>query len=133
MSTGSPEVPEWASGSGLCNRKRFDNIQDYVGPNLLHHPAYLSIFVLPSDYKLAVSEKLDHYVHNQLVGQATDRLAGIISFMNGTDHSHSLPALMEYTKLLDATRGTNLSETLPELAPVWRQYYRAATDFCGSI
>jgi hypothetical protein len=117
-----PEVLDWANGRGLRNRMLFSNIQDYVSTSLLHRPAYQNIRVLPSDYKLAVTERLEDYICNQMAGQATDKLAGIIRFMNETDRSDSMPALMEYTKLLDATRGTSFSETFPELAPYWHRY-----------
>ena len=43
-----PEVLEWAeSGGGLRNRARFTALQDYVLAALVHHPAYMSVRVLP--------------------------------------------------------------------------------------
>ena len=117
-----PEVLDWSNRSGLRNRKYFSSIQDYVSTGLVHHPAYLDIRILPEDYKEIVAERLDNYMRTEMAGQATDKLAGIVSFMNETDHSDSLPALMEYTKLLDVTRGTSFAETFPELAPYWHRY-----------
>src|SRR5262249_24122786 len=45
------DVLDWADRSGLRNRERVANLQDYVHPGLVHHPAYMSIRVLPADYK----------------------------------------------------------------------------------
>lgn len=114
-----PEVYEWADTSGLRGRRFFSNIQDYVSTSLVHRPEYLNVRVLPQDYKLAVTEMLEIYARAHMAGQAADKLAGIVSFMQAADCSRGLPALVEYTKLLDATRGTSLAETLPELAPYW--------------
>jgi MoaA/NifB/PqqE/SkfB family radical SAM enzyme len=112
-----PEVLEWANSSGLRTRTRVSNIQDYVGTSLVHNPRYQDIRVLPNDYKQAVTKKFEEYMHTNMAGQATDKLAGILSFMNATDCSHLLPALVEYTKALDITRGTSFAQTFPELAP----------------
>jgi len=38
----------------FANRERIANLQDYVHPGLVHHPAYMSIRVLPADYKQVV-------------------------------------------------------------------------------
>ena len=65
------------------------------------------------------------YVERRLAGQPVDRLTGVLRFMNSSDRSKLMPALVEYTTSLDAIRGTDLLETLPELEPAWRGYAAA--------
>ena len=120
-----PEVLEWADGGGLRNRARFTALQDYVLAALVHHPAYMSVCVLPDDYKRAVSAHVAGYLERRLAGQPVDRLTGVLRFMNSSDRSKLMPALVEYTTSLDAIRGTDLLETLPELEPAWRGYAAA--------
>jgi hypothetical protein len=117
-----PEVCDWAEKSDLRNRKYFSNIQEYVCTSLVHHPAYLNIRVLPVEYKQVISEKIDGYMRKQMAGQATDKLTGILIFMNSEDHSQRMPNLVEYTKVLDISRGTEFFETFPELASYWIRY-----------
>lgn len=117
-----PEVWDWADTAGLRNRKFFSDIQDYVCPSLVHHPAYQSIRVLPVAYKQAITDKIGEYMGKRMVGQAVDKVSGIISFMNSEDHSERMPSLVEYTRMLDATHGTDFLETFPELAPYWTRH-----------
>jgi MoaA/NifB/PqqE/SkfB family radical SAM enzyme len=121
-----PEVLEWADGCGLRNRTRFTALQDYVLAALVHHPAYMSVRVLPDDYKRAVTAHVAGYLERRLAGQAVDRLTGVLGFMNSADRSKLMPALVEYTTTLDAVRGSKLLETLPELEPAWRSYVATA-------
>jgi MoaA/NifB/PqqE/SkfB family radical SAM enzyme len=117
-----PEVLEWADRGGLRNRDHFGNIQDYVSTNLVHRPEYLNIRVLPPDYKQVVTERIGEYALKRLAGQVTDQLTGVLGFMNAADHSASMPRLVEYTRILDISRGTDLFDTFPELAPYWARH-----------
>ncbi len=116
-----PDVYDWADRAGFQARRYFRNIQDYVSTSLVHRPEYLNVRVLPGAYKQAVTEALSEYMRGQMAGQATDKLTGILGFMNAEDHSWKMPSLVEYTKMLDTTRGTTLDEVFPELAPYWRR------------
>ncbi|MEK6406573.1 MAG: twitch domain-containing radical SAM protein [Acidobacteriota bacterium] len=128
-----PEVCDWADRGGFQGRRYFSHIQDYVSLSLVHRPAYLNVRVLPNRYKLAVNDKLEAYMRTRMDGQRADKLAGILSYMHGADCSRSLPTLVEYTEMLDATRGTGFAETFPELAPYWRRHEGRATESsCGS-
>jgi len=49
-------------------------------------------------------------------------LTAILNFMNSADDSSKLPTLVQYTKMLDKTRGTNFYEIFPELGPYWVAY-----------
>jgi hypothetical protein len=114
-----PEVFDWAEASGLRNRKRFADMQQYVSASLVHHPTYQTVRVLPIGCKRIITEKIGAYTENRLTGQRVDKLTAILNFMNAEDHSHRLPSLVEYTKMLDITRGTKFAETFPELVPYW--------------
>jgi MoaA/NifB/PqqE/SkfB family radical SAM enzyme len=117
-----PEIFDWAAASGLRNRKYFADMQEYVSTSLVHHPAYQTVRVLPGDCKRLVTKKIEAYMEKRLDGQRVDKLTAILSFMNSEDHSHKMPSLVEYTKMLDITRGTDFVATFPELSPYWMGY-----------
>jgi hypothetical protein len=94
-------------------------MQQYVSASLVHHPTYQTVRVLPIGCKRIITEKIGAYTENRLTGQRVDKLTAILNFMNAEDHSHRLPSLVEYTKMLDITRGTKFAETFPELVPYW--------------
>jgi MoaA/NifB/PqqE/SkfB family radical SAM enzyme len=116
------DVLDWADRSGLRNRERVANLQDYVHPGLVHHPAYMSIRVLPADHKRVVTDRIVDYINTRLAGQQADKLTAILNFMNSEDHSEKMPSLVEYTSTLDGIRGSDILQTLPELAPFWARY-----------
>lgn len=120
-----PEVFEWADSSGLRNRQSFSNLQDFVNTGLVLDPAFQDIRVLPAAYKEVVTDKIGDYVKTRLAGQAVDKLAAILSFMNSEDHAEKMPSLVEYTAMLDRLRGSDLLETFPELTPYWIRYRSA--------
>jgi hypothetical protein len=117
-----PDVLDWAGGSGLRNGERVANLQDLVHPGLVHHPAYMSIRVLPADYKQVVTDRIEEYMRTRLAGQAVDKLEAILAFMNSEDQSERMPSLVEYTSTLDGIRGSDVLRTLPELEPYWDRY-----------
>jgi sulfatase maturation enzyme AslB (radical SAM superfamily) len=114
-----PEVLTWADESSLLNRKLFTDLQDYVCISLVHEPSYQSIRVLPVAYKEMVTRRITEYMESRLRVQRTEKLRAILDFMNAGDASTKLPSLVEYTKLLDQTRGTDFSATFSELIPFW--------------
>src|SRR5262249_46611098 len=116
------EVLDWADRGGLRNRGRVTNLQDYVHPGLVHDPAYMSIRVLPADYKQLVTDRLVDYMDTRLAGQEADKLMAILNFMNSEDHSEKMPDLVQYTSTLDRFRGSDVLRVLPELAPVWARW-----------
>ena len=117
-----PEVLDWADNSGLRNRKRFRDIQEYVCMSLVHDPAYQNIRVLPGDYKQVITDRIGEYIETRMAGQPADKLLAILSFMNSEDDSKRMPSLVEYTKMLDISRDTDFFQTFPELAPYWIRY-----------
>ena len=120
-----PNVLDWVNTSGLQNRLRFSNMQDYVPTSLVHYPEYQSVRVLPAGFKAIVTRRLRRYMETKLAGERVDKLTAILDFMNSTDESGKLPALIQYTKMLDQVRNTDFATTFPELAPFWTAYDRA--------
>jgi len=112
-----PEVFDWAVHTGLRNRERFRDLQDYVCTSLVHYPEYQNVRVLPGDYKKIVTPKIRDYIETQLAGQRVDKLTAILDVMNARHDSMGLRSLIEYTKVLDTSRGTDFSTTFPQLAP----------------
>ena len=113
------EVMEWADTSGLRNRERFESVQEYVDCDLVLDPAYQDIRVLPAAFKQIVTARIADYARARPAGERVDRLTGILTFMNSEDRSSRMPSLVEYTALLDDTRGSDLLATFPELKPYW--------------
>jgi pyruvate-formate lyase-activating enzyme len=111
------EVLEWADRSGLRNRDRFSQLQEYVTCDLVLTPVYLDIRVLPPALKQAITARVMDYVRARPAGEASDKLTGILTFMNSQDRSARMSSLVEYTRLLDSTRDSNAIETFPELKP----------------
>jgi hypothetical protein len=78
--------------------------------------------VLPADHKRVVTDRIVDYINTRLAGQQADKLTAILNFMNSEDHSEKMPSLVEYTSTLDGIRGSDILQTLPELAPFWARY-----------
>lgn len=114
-----PELLEWADTSGFENRKRVSGIQELVETGFVYYPEYQDIRVLPPAFKQAVTRKLTHYIEDRPAGEPVDQLMTILSFMNSEDRSARMPKLVQYTRMLDRIRGSNVLVTFPELAPYW--------------
>ena len=82
-------------------------------PGIVHYPSYLNPKVLPNDLKQYITNLTkvaeEHY-------GPTDKLDGVINFMNSEDWTDHLPKLREYIIALDKTRGTDFKKTFPEIA-----------------
>ena len=117
-----PDVLDWADSSGLRNRERFASLQELVHTGLVHHPPYMSVRVLPTDYKQVVTDRIEEYMRTRLSGQPVDKLTAVLNFMNSEDDSQRMPSLVEYTSTLDSIRGSDIFRTLPELEPYWARY-----------
>jgi len=117
-----PEVLDWADNSGLTNRRRFPHMQGFVAVSLVQDPSYQTICVLPPDCKQLIGDRLSGYIRERLAGQNVTNLHAMLAFMNSQDNSRKMSTLVEYTRILDRTRGTDFSRTFPELAPYWTRY-----------
>jgi sulfatase maturation enzyme AslB (radical SAM superfamily) len=76
--------------------------------NILDHPDYLNVRVLPTDLKKLVAERLEPYLHIK-------RAQSLIDYMNAEDWNHMWGNFVKYTDSLDKSRGENLIELVPEL------------------
>jgi len=121
-----PEVLDWADSSNLRNRQRFRHMQGFVAISLVHDPSYQTARVLPADCKRLISERISGYIRERLAGEDVTNLHAMLAFMNSQDDSEKMPRLVEYTRILDRTRGTDFSRTFPELAPYWARYEKIA-------
>ena len=75
--------------------------------NILNHPEYLNIRVLPEQLKQQAHEQLKSYVD-------LPKVQGIIDYMWHEDWSEKLPAFYKYTHTLDTSRSENLYTVVPE-------------------
>lgn len=76
--------------------------------NMLNHPNWLNIRVLPQPLKVCVEKMLKDYYH-------LPKVKGIVDYMNAEDWSHFLSNFYKYTKNLDNSRTESLATLIPEL------------------
>jgi hypothetical protein len=91
-----PELIEWAKPYG-----------HKIYFNILNHPAYLNIRVLPNQLKQQAGEQLKPYVD-------LPKVQGIIDYMWHEDWSNQLPDFYKYTHTLDANRNEDFYSIVPE-------------------
>jgi hypothetical protein len=91
-----PELIEWAKPYG-----------HKIYFNILNHPAYLNITVLPNQLKQQAGEQLKPYVD-------LPKVQGIIDYMWHEDWSNQLPDFYKYTHTLDANRNEDFYSIVPE-------------------
>jgi molybdenum cofactor biosynthesis enzyme MoaA len=91
-----PELIDWATPYG--HRIYF---------NILNHPEELNIRVLPKHLKDQAAKQLQPYLH-------LDKVQGIIDYMYAEDWNNKYSKFMKYTIALDASRGENLFDLIPE-------------------
>jgi sulfatase maturation enzyme AslB (radical SAM superfamily) len=103
----------------IYNVLQLDKLFDYLESmdvtdihlNILDHPDYLNVRVLPADLKKLVAERLEPYLHIK-------RTQSLIDYMNAEDWNHMWENFVKYTDSLDKSRDENLSELVPELTNV---------------
>lgn len=92
------------------------------------YPNCLSAQVLPNDLKalaitklLAVKSQIDEWEaikKNPLLGKIThQQIQDNINYLQAKDMSHLWPEFVEFNKQLDASRGQNLFDVIPEFKP----------------
>ena len=92
----------------MYNILRLTELIDWAEPynfkiyfNILNHPDWLNIRVLPQPLKIRVEEML--------------KIEGIVDYMNVEDWSNLLDTFFEKTHKLDVSRTENLRQLIPEL------------------
>lgn len=99
-----------------------------INMHLLYIPTFLSIQILPKEYKEEITDTFmkfkgwlydwyttdtDFWEHNPYGWR---RWQAILNHMNSSDNSHLLPGFKEYVNKLDAIRGVSAKDVFPELA-----------------
>ena len=75
--------------------------------NILNHPEYLNVRVLPKHLKDQAKESLQEHID-------IPKMQGLIDYMYAEDWSKKLPEFFKYTNTLDKSRNENLFEIIPE-------------------
>jgi MoaA/NifB/PqqE/SkfB family radical SAM enzyme len=92
--------------------KLFDYLTDLsitdIHLNILDHPDYLNVRVLPENLKKLAIERLQPYLHIK-------RVTSVIDYMMAEDWNSKWPAFIKYTTTLDASRDEAISKLVPEL------------------
>lgn len=92
--------------------KLFDYLTDLsitdIHLNILDHPEYLNVRVLPENLKKLAIERLQPYLHIK-------RVTSLIDYMMAEDWNNKWPAFIKYTTTLDASRDEAISKLVPEL------------------
>lgn len=82
-------------------------------PGIVMEPQFLSVQIYPKHIKSLVTEKI-------LAAEAksknpSQKIEGLINFMNQEDRSQLLDDTLEFVSILDTVRGTSFKKSLPEL------------------
>jgi len=98
----------------MYNILRLHELLDWAEPyghkiylNILNHPEYLNVRVLPEHLKKQAAEKLKNYLH-------IPKMQGLIDYMFAEDWSSKLEEFQNYTTALDQSRNQRLEEIIEE-------------------
>jgi hypothetical protein len=87
--------------------------------NILQDPAHYRIDIATADYKQQLIEKYQEHLAwlrpQDPLQRATVGFESAINFLQATDNSALLPKFWHKTQELDAIRGENILEIIPEL------------------
>ena len=99
----------------MYNILRLTELIDWAQPynfkiyfNILNHPDWLNIRVLPPHLKIHVEKMLKDYYH-------LPKVEGIVDYMNTEDWTHLLDTFFDKTHQLDMSRTESLQSLIPEL------------------
>jgi len=76
--------------------------------NILDHPEYLNIRVLPPELKELAVKRLEPYMHIKKVKSTVD-------YMMAEDWNSKWAEFVKYTKTLDNSRSESIADLVPEL------------------
>jgi MoaA/NifB/PqqE/SkfB family radical SAM enzyme len=118
-------VPELVHWKESMNFKKI-NLPPYgaglIGTHLVYLPSYLNVRVLPRHLKDRVAKNIDYFCSRRATDRefmnnpyGVKRWQGLVQYMMAEDWSNKLPALEDYLTVTDQQRGTNFSNTFPEL------------------
>jgi len=81
--------------------------------NILNHPDYLNIRVLPEELKQQAKQNLQAHLD-------VPKMQGVIDYMFAEDWTDKLPAFVKYTRELDANRKEDILEIVEEFADAFK-------------
>lgn len=82
-------------------------------PAVVHYPEYLNVQVYPESVKQTVAERIAKFEARSL--RPSNKIDGVIGYMNQQDSSRRLGQTRQYLKALDHLRKTKFAEVFPEL------------------
>jgi radical SAM protein with 4Fe4S-binding SPASM domain len=90
-----------------------------ININILHHPAHLSLTVLPAEIKEQITKKYERAIA-QIPPEYREfnRLASVVDYMNSRDDSHMIPEFFARNDKLDEIRSEEFVTAFPELKPM---------------
>jgi MoaA/NifB/PqqE/SkfB family radical SAM enzyme len=98
--------------------KGFIRVQD-LNVNLLQNPKHYRVDIAPADYKDRIVARFNEHLEwlrpLDPLQRATIGFESTIKFIQSTDNTHLLPKFWSKTRELDAIRGENVLEVIPEL------------------
>jgi hypothetical protein len=87
--------------------------------NILTHPRYFSITILPEDEKEKIRQLYEEYCDWLVKNNAKDNIIhdvkGIVSYMDSVDHTNLLPEFKKQISVIDEVRNEKFIEIYPEL------------------
>jgi len=81
---------------------------DDIYLNILDHPEYLNIRVMPTELKQLAAKRLQPYLHIK-------KVQSVIDYMMAEDWSNRWPDFIKYTATLDNSRSESIADLVPEL------------------
>jgi len=85
--------------------------------NILTHPRYFSITILPEHEKEKIRQLYEEYcdwlIKNNAKSNIIHDVRGIISYMDSSDHTNLLPEFKKQIKVIDDLRNENFAEIYP--------------------
>jgi len=121
-----PDFMRWKLETSGLTKFNNTNRRPIVTHHVAHNPKFLNIRALPPPIKIMVAEKFDtlhQWIVSQdfgkhVVSQSYSVRNSVIDYMNSGDlHATHWDEFKTYTHRLDAIRGENILDIVPELEP----------------
>lgn len=91
--------------------------------NILTHPRYFSITILPKELKDKIAGIYKEYVkwlqENNAWEHIIKDVEGIVEHMYSADHSNLIPDFIKHVEAIDNVRNEKFTETYPEYKDLW--------------
>lgn len=97
---------------------------NHVRINILTHPRYFSITILPKELKDEIAEIYKEYVAWLRSNNAWEHIIrdveGIVEHMYSADNSDLIPQFIKHVETIDDVRSEKFTETYPEFKSLWK-------------